>query len=904
MARVSLTRKGRYSAVVVTALSLCFCLNPTAAWATEPPVSTSPPTIEGEATVDSPLKGVKGAWEGTAPLSFEWQWLRCDGEGSECEPIEGAIEPNRPVKEIDLGSTLRLEVTASNEAGSDSERSSATAVITEPEPPVNTTPPNLEGKANVGETVIAKVGAWSHHPSAFEFQWQLCNPEGESCEDVEDATEQTFLLSSEAEGNRVRAVVTALNRSGDNSAQTAVGASVGAMYAPTNDSGPSLAGFPEETKPLKVDVGEWSGGQPMGFTYQWFLCNEEGKECAEIIGATEAQYTPTTEDVEGKLKVKVTATNAVGSASETSNPSHFVGESPPWYSGNVEIEGESIEEGELSVDISTLHGSKPMEVEYQWQRCFEGCQAIPSATSPTYAPDAQDVAHRLRVQVSADNSLSGEYPSTLNSLYSSPVEPAETEGPPRLADFPAVEGLPGTGETLTASDGVWRGAGEISTSIRWQRCPGGAETCEDIEGAIENSYELSVEDTGSRIRAVVSANNEEGEDEAGSTLTAPILPAENTVWTLEGALSVKEVLEAAQESEAPIVSLEYGDAETSSIYSGGIAGTEAEQVLDVIDEDADPEALIVTRLTVSGDFTESGEEEFRRSWNPLLNLFQELAQNERKTPSLRLPKELEPEPAPKPGPPPLYQLEPEGLPDPGPEEPKELWIGEPGLDLPIVDKAEVAGYGWSCVGSECEEPGASETGWTPVPRLIKSEFRWAISLEDMLAEFYEKGMPLAFEFDMKLINPRNSDNPLNCPESEENDFWISDRDDFKVESRIPPDAGPYWDTSVLDPCSRKDLTLGIQHPEQLKKGNWYGVTLGFAKAGNSRASGIEWHAELLERQPGCDDTPWCVNVEPLFDDYRLPQVLIPDDYDWGFPRCYEYDYREGRRGAKGCPWLN
>jgi hypothetical protein len=48
-------------------------------------------------------------------------------------------------------------------------------------------------------------------------------------------------------------------------------------------------------------------------------------------------------------------------------------------------------------------------------------------------------------------------------------------------------------------------------------------------------------------------------------------------------------------------------------------------------------------------------------------------------------------------------------------------------------------------------------------------------------------------------------------------------------------------------------------------------------------SGIEWHAELLERVPGCDDSPWCVNVEPLYDDYRLPQVIIPKGYGWGFP---------------------
>lgn len=609
-------------------------------------------------------------------------------------------------------------------------------------------------------------------------------------------------------------------------------------------------------------------------------------------------YTPTSEDVDGRLKVKVTATNAAGNASEVSEASSAVSKSAPWFSDNAEIQGEPVEEGELSLDLSALHGSKPMEVEYQWQRCFEGCELIPFATAATYVPDAEDVAHRLRVHVTAHNSSSGEYASSITSPYSSPVEPAETEGPPRLAAFPEVEGLPSTGEVLTATDGAWRGTGEISTSVQWQRCAGGAETCEDIEGATESSYELGAEDTGGRIRAVVSASSEEGEGEGGSALTPPILPAENTVWTLEGELSVKEVLEAAQESEAPIVSIEYADEETFGAYSGGIAGTEAEDVLDAIDEAADPETLIVKSLTVSGDFTESegGEEEFRRSWIPLKGLLKGLIKHERKTPSVRPPKDLEPELGP--GPPPFYR--PDRLSDPGDQEPKEPTIGEPGLDLPIITKAEVFGMGWECLGSKCDEPGASETSWTPTPRMIQYAFTWGISLEDMLVEIYEQGMPLAFEFDVKLINPHNSDSQWNCPDSEENDFWISDRDDYRYELGIPDDAGPYWDTSALDPCSRKDLTVGVYHPEELKKGENYGLTVNFNKAGDSPTSGIEWHAELLERVPNCDDTPWCVNVEPEYDDYRLPQVIIPYGYGWPFPYCYDYRYREGRRGADEC----
>src|ERR1700709_2907953 len=138
---------------------------------------------------------------------------------------------------------------------------------------------------------------------------------------------------------------------------------------------------------------------------------------------------------------------------------------------------------------------------------------------------------------------------------------------------------------------------------------------------------------------------------------------------------------------------------------------------------------------------------------------------------------------------------------------------------------------------------------------------------------------------------------VGCPSSEYDDFCISDRDDMYWESNIPEVAGPYWDTALLDPCNKKDITFGVFHPEQLVQGEAYESGLYFNKAGQAPRSGIEWHAELPEREADCDDSPWCVNVEPLYDNYRLPQVIIPRGYGWDFPRCYEYAYRSGGRGV-------
>ena len=59
----------------------------------------------------------------------------------------------------DVGSTLRVQVTGSNVAGSSTAVSSATAlVVGSSQPPVNQTPPTISGTAQAGQTLTAALG--------------------------------------------------------------------------------------------------------------------------------------------------------------------------------------------------------------------------------------------------------------------------------------------------------------------------------------------------------------------------------------------------------------------------------------------------------------------------------------------------------------------------------------------------------------------------------------------------------------------------------------------------------------------------------------------------------------------------------------------------------------------------
>ena len=72
---------------------------------------------------------------------------------------------------------------------------------------------------------------------------------------------------------------------------------------------------------LTVDNGAWDGSTPMTYSYLWLRCaTVEIESCTPIPGATTRSYVPVPEDTGFRLRAEVTATNAAGSASATSEP--------------------------------------------------------------------------------------------------------------------------------------------------------------------------------------------------------------------------------------------------------------------------------------------------------------------------------------------------------------------------------------------------------------------------------------------------------------------------------------------------------------------------------------------------------------------------------------------------------
>jgi hypothetical protein len=129
------------------------------------PVNSSPPTISGTAQVGQALTAGPGSWTGSQPMTFAYQWQRCNASGAGCNPIAGAASPTYTVAAADAttpASTLRVFVTAKNTGGTSAPAaSSPTAAVTAPA----STPPGLVALWHMDETsgTVMRDSAGTHN---------------------------------------------------------------------------------------------------------------------------------------------------------------------------------------------------------------------------------------------------------------------------------------------------------------------------------------------------------------------------------------------------------------------------------------------------------------------------------------------------------------------------------------------------------------------------------------------------------------------------------------------------------------------------------------------------------------------------------------------------------------------
>jgi hypothetical protein len=104
------------------------------------PSSTSAPTISGdfsyygsgESSWGGTVSATIGTWKSSDPTTYSFQWQQCDASGGNCSNVTptGSIPSQYTITPGEVGSTIRVAVTATNPYGSTTAYSDPSPVIT------------------------------------------------------------------------------------------------------------------------------------------------------------------------------------------------------------------------------------------------------------------------------------------------------------------------------------------------------------------------------------------------------------------------------------------------------------------------------------------------------------------------------------------------------------------------------------------------------------------------------------------------------------------------------------------------------------------------------------------------------------------------------------------------------
>jgi hypothetical protein len=117
------------------------------------PANTQTPAISGTAVQGATLTADPGKWQGQGPITFSYQWLRCDQNGANCLNLNGATQSGFKLSDRDIGHRLRVQVTAHNPGGISVANSSPTAVVQVSAPPPPP-PPSTKGTMSISQVAL------------------------------------------------------------------------------------------------------------------------------------------------------------------------------------------------------------------------------------------------------------------------------------------------------------------------------------------------------------------------------------------------------------------------------------------------------------------------------------------------------------------------------------------------------------------------------------------------------------------------------------------------------------------------------------------------------------------------------------------------------------------------------
>lgn len=413
---------------------------------TPPSNDGAPPTISGTAQQGDVLTASPGGWSGDGLIQFSYAWS------------DGQSGPTITLPAADVGKSLTVTVTASNDFGQGSATSDSYGPVLPLAPVPGNPPPTISGTAQQGDTLSVTNGAWSNDPTAFAYVWEDCDASGKNCAPITGAASSSYTLQASDVGDTIVAQVTASNLGGGNSAMSSPTASV-LPPPPQIGTAPGISGIAQQGRTLNVSTGAWSNN-PNQFAYVWRDCDSAGVTCSAIPGATSSSYTVQASDVGQYLSVKVTASNPGGQASVITASVGPVLPPPPANAKPpvISAKGATLSVGGGSWDNATTYA-------YTWESCNASggnCTAIGGATSSSYALSGADIGRTIACVVTATGPGGSTAVTTAKTavVVASQIPPASQ---PTTTGLLTTPGAPVTNQSVTLIATVT--AGTSSTAL-------------------------------------------------------------------------------------------------------------------------------------------------------------------------------------------------------------------------------------------------------------------------------------------------------------------------------------------------------------------------------------------------------------------------------------------------------
>ena len=430
----------------------------------------TPPTVSGTPKVGQVLTATAGTWS-QAGVTTTYQWVAGGAD------VSGATASTYTPVAGDVGKTLAVRVSATKPGyGSASASSAATAAVAAGTI-VNLTAPTVTGTAKVGQVLTAGSGTWNPADATLAHQWVVAGI------DVAGATASTYTPVAGDVGKTVAVRVTASKPGYTTLSLTSAVTAAVVQGTIANLTPPSITGTAKVGQVLTATAGTWNPGAVTA-AYQWVVAG------TDVAGATTSTYTPVAGDVGKAVTVRVTASKAgyadasvSSSATAAVGPGTITNLTPPTVAGTPAL-------GQVLTATAGTWSPGSVTTALQW---VVGGVDVAGATASTYTPVAGDVGKTVTMRVTA--SRAGYTTVSLASAPTAVVAPGTMVN----LTLPAVSGVPGVGQVLTATAGTWNPAG-ASTAYQW--LAGGSA----IAGATGSTYTPVAGDVGKTVTVRVTAS--------------------------------------------------------------------------------------------------------------------------------------------------------------------------------------------------------------------------------------------------------------------------------------------------------------------------------------------------------------------------------------------------------------